>query len=46
MTVAGNATLGDGQLLKTVNESAALGEGLLLNLLLILLPSGRDSPHH
>ena len=29
MTVAGTATLGEGQLLKTVAESAALGEGLL-----------------
>ena len=40
MTVAGTATLGEGQSLKTVAESAALREGLLVIVLLLgQLPS-------
>ena len=44
MTVAGTATLGEGRVLKSVAESAALGEGLLVIPLLIVLLGQLPSP--
>ena len=44
VTVAGTATLGEGRVLKSVAESAALGEGLLVIPLLIVLLGQLPSP--